>query len=62
MGGGAFEGYFMKYYAITTCRGCFRGSKDGWNAASEIKLIPRLKELGKPVPERNDKGALPRDL
>ena len=61
MGGGEFHGYFMKPYGVTVCRGCFRAAKDGWPAASEEKLLPKLKELGKPVPERNDRGLLPRD-
>ncbi|MEQ1577588.1 MAG: hypothetical protein ABL894_08045 [Hyphomicrobium sp.] len=61
MGGGEFLGYFIKYYGVTVCRGCFRGAKDGWPASAEVKLIPHLKELGKAVPERNVKGLLPRD-
>jgi hypothetical protein len=61
MGGVDFLGHFLKYYRINVCRGCYRGAKDGWSAASEVKLIPRLAELGKPAPERTAKGLLPRD-
>ena len=35
MGGGEFSGYFVKYYGITVCRGCFRASKDGWPTATD---------------------------
>jgi hypothetical protein len=61
MGGVDFLGHFLKYYRINVCRGCYRGAKDGWNGASEVKLIPRLTELNKALPERNPKGLLPRD-
>ena len=61
MGGTDYLGHFVKYYGINVCRGCYRGAKGGWNAASEVKLIPRLKDLGKAEPARNSEGLLPRD-
>jgi hypothetical protein len=62
MGGGDFLGHYVKYYGVTVCRGCYRAAKDGWPASAEVKLIPRLTEQGKAVPERTAKGLLPRQV
>ncbi len=61
MGGGDYLGNFLKYYRVNVCRGCYRASKKGWGPTAEVKLLARLEELGKPVPERNEHGALPRE-
>jgi len=61
MGGSDYLGHFVKYYGINVCRGCFRGAKEGWPASAEVKLIPRLTELGKALPDRTAKGLLPRE-
>lgn len=61
MGGTDYLGHYAKYYGISVCRGCFRAAKNGWPASAEVKLIPRLKELGKGEPARNEQGLLPRD-
>ncbi len=61
MGFGVYDGKYIRRYDINVCKGCYDGNWDGWNPANEKKLIDHLNEKGLPVPERNEKGWLPRD-
>ncbi|VAV82485.1 hypothetical protein MNBD_DELTA01-33 [hydrothermal vent metagenome] len=62
MGFGVYEGKCLPLYAdIFVCLTCYNGNFDGWsNPAVVEKLINHLKEKSLPVPERNEKGWLPR--
>ncbi|WP_298775509.1 hypothetical protein [uncultured Shewanella sp.] len=48
------------YGGIMVCMDCYNANWDGWNRDHEKKLISHLNEKGLPIPERNEKGLLPR--
>jgi len=51
----------MRPGGIMVCDACWQGNWDGWNPRFEEKLLSILKKNGLPVPERNEKGLLPRN-
>lgn len=55
------RGWFVGRYGIEVCGGCYSGSVDGWAPRYEARLVAQLKAKGLPIPERNEKGQLPRD-
>ncbi|MCL1127986.1 hypothetical protein [Shewanella surugensis] len=60
-GPGLYDGKTIPLYGgITVCMGCYKWNWDGWNPEHEDKLISHLNEKGLPIPERNEKGWLPR--
>jgi hypothetical protein len=61
MGPQVYQGKHIRRYQIDVCDGCYEGNWDGWAPRFEAQLIPRLKTTGLPIPDRNDKGWLPRD-
>lgn len=61
MGPHQYDGKYSSKYKISVCRSCWEGNWDGWNPRHERLLINNLKEHGCKVPQRNDKGLLPRD-
>lgn len=61
MGPHRYDGEFASLYKITVCKICWDGNWDGWNPGHEKYLLEKLKENGLPIPERNEKGLLPRD-
>ena len=56
-----YEGKHIARYRVSVCDGCYKGNWDGWAPDFEAKLLPYLQEKGMPIPERNEKGWLPRD-
>lgn len=60
MGPHAYDGKYVRTYQISVCRACWKGNWDGWAPHYEERLIAHLKEKGLPIPERNEKGWLPR--
>lgn len=61
MGHGLYDGKYIRRYDISVCMSCWRGNWDGWAPHYEKLLIAHLKEKGLPIPERNEKGWLPRE-
>lgn len=55
------DGKYIPRYDITVCRTCWNSNWDGWAPHYEETLIAHLKKKGLPVPERNEKGWLPRE-
>lgn len=56
------EGKWVKSLGTTVCRTCYDGNWDGWNPQVEEKVIELIEEQGFIVPERNEKGWIPRDF
>ena len=56
-----YEGHSLSLYGkIFACDLCWNGNHDGWAPALEACLLAHLKRQGLPVPQRNEKGLLPR--
>lgn len=62
MGPHVYNGRYIKRYNISVCSACYTASWDGWAPHYEERLIAHLKEKGLPIPERNEKGKLPRGI
>jgi len=56
-----YAGRHIPAYNITVCDTCYKSNWDGWAPHYERKLIEHLKKENLPIPERNEKGWLPRD-
>ena len=56
-----YDGRWIAKYGIAVCSVCYQSNWDGWAPLYESRLISHLYEEGLPVPERNEKGWLPRD-
>ena len=56
-----YEGSMNARYAIFVCNSCRDGNHDGWSPSYTQRLLVSLHQAGLPVPERNQKGLLPRD-
>ena len=56
-----YDGHGSQRYSVFVCDSCWEGNWDGWNPMHERFLLARLKEKGLPIPERNEKGWLPRE-
>ncbi|RLB11107.1 MAG: hypothetical protein DRG39_04810 [Deltaproteobacteria bacterium] len=56
-----YDGKYISKYNIIVCRNCYNANWDGWAPDYEEKLILHLKKEGLPIPERNEKGFLPRE-
>ena len=56
-----YDGKYIRRYDIAICRMCYDANWDGWAPLWEEQLIRHLKEKGLEIPERNEKGWLPRD-
>src|SRR2546426_6855654 len=56
-----YEGHFIARYKLVACDGCWHGNAGGWGPAAEPKVLAHLKRNWIAVPERNEKGLLPRD-
>jgi hypothetical protein len=61
MGFDRWDGTFVPRYAITVCAACYQNHWDGWAPDLEERLIQHLRSKGLPIPDRNDRGWLPRD-
>jgi hypothetical protein len=61
MGQGRYEGRFLSRYQINVCDSCYSGNWDGWSPHFELKILKILEEKGISLPQRNEKGFLPRD-
>ncbi|MCH8348420.1 MAG: hypothetical protein IH901_08030 [Proteobacteria bacterium] len=61
MEAGVYELRRLGNYGVSVCTICYEGSWDGIAPVYQDKLIAFLKENGKKVPERNEKGWLPRE-
>jgi len=55
-----YEGHKSYLYEIMVCDSCWQSNWDGWGPEFEKKLLSLLEDKGLPVPERNEKGYLPR--
>jgi hypothetical protein len=56
-----YEGHVLESYGgIMVCDHCWGGNWDGWTPLYEDYLRAILKNKNLPVPERNEKGLLPR--
>ncbi len=60
-GAHTYDGKVIPRYQISVCSACYSGNWDGWNPRLDEKLIAHLTSQGLPIPERNEKGWLPRD-
>ena len=60
MGPQIYEGKYIKTYDISVCNVCYDSNWDGWAPQSEEVLIKHLSDNALPIPERNEKGLLPR--
>ncbi len=56
-----YNGYHIPRYQITVCLSCWKTNSDGWAPHLEDRLILHLEENYLPIPERNERGLLPRD-
>ena len=56
-----YEGRFLPKYKLVTCDRCWHGNADGWGPAAELRVLAHLKRNWIAVPERNEKGLLPRE-
>lgn len=57
-----YEGHRINLYGgIFACDTCWNGNYDGWAPHYERVLLAYLERQGLPVPQRNNKGLLPRD-
>ena len=56
-----YRGKGIPRYNISVCDTCYEGNWDGWAPECEKKLVEHLEKDGLPIPERNEKGWLPRD-
>jgi hypothetical protein len=56
-----YDGKYIPTYEIMVCSGCYQANWDGWAPDHEPAVTRKLREQGKPIPERNEKGWLPRD-
>lgn len=54
-----YHGKIISIYDITVCDSCYKGNHNGWVSQYEEKIIKHMKN---PIPKRNDKGLLPREL
>ncbi len=61
MGRHIYGGKQIPRYQMGVCKSCYEANWDGWAPDYEGKIITHLEEKGLPVPERNNKGWLPRD-
>ncbi len=61
MGEHIYDGKYIRRYDITVCMTCWDGNWDGWAPHYETRLIAHLENEGIPIPERNEKGWLPRE-
>lgn len=61
MGRHVYAGKVIPTYEITVCMGCYQANHDGWGPALEERVIAKLREKGLPIPQRNERGWLPRD-
>lgn len=56
-----YDGRAIPRYNFAVCRTCYSSNWDGWVPHAEPKIIKHLEHENLPIPERNDKGWLPRD-
>ena len=56
-----YDGEYIPAYKIVVCMICYKANHDGWASHYEEKIISHLKEKGLPIPDRQEKGYLPRD-
>lgn len=56
----AYRGTFIGRYGFAVCDGCYDSNLDGWMPDFEERLLSHLNEKGLPIPERTEKGRLPR--
>jgi len=61
MSNGKYDGKFIPTYGVSVCMPHYIGNHDGWSPSSEAKIIAIAKSSGKTIPDRNEKGWLPRD-
>jgi hypothetical protein len=61
LGEGVYEGHEVASYKIFVCDTCYSSNWDGWAPYYEEFILTHLKEKGLPIPDRNEKGWLPRD-
>ena len=54
-------GHYIKSYEMTVCDTCWKSNGDGWAPQYEKKILKHLEDKGLALPERNEKGWLPRD-
>jgi len=61
MGEHIYDGKYIRRYDIVVCMSCWDGNWDGCTLDYETHLITHLEKEGIPIPERNEKGLLPRE-
>lgn len=59
---GGKYGRCIPSYNLNVCMSCYKGNHDGWNSTNEEVLIKHLEKNDIPVPERNEKGWIPREI
>ena len=57
-----YYGKKVPYYEFMLCDAHYQGNWDGFAPHYEDKIIKHLKENNIPIPKRNEKGWLPRDI
>ncbi len=48
-------------YLVNVCEACWSAAADGWPRAFEATLVAGLAREGRFVPDRTDRGLLPRE-
>jgi hypothetical protein len=61
MGPHRYDGKYIARYKISVCSGCWGSNWDGWGPHQEMLLVAHIRAEGIDMPDRNEKGWLPRD-
>ena len=56
-----FDGRKIEPYDIIVCNACWQRSWSGWGQPLDKGILQHLTERGLPIPERNERGLLPRE-
>ena len=61
MGPHRYDGHYIGRYKLSVCDTCWNANWDGWAPDFETRLVAHLSEQHLPIPDRNEKGWLPRE-
>lgn len=56
-----YDGKYIRSYDLNACQSCYAGNRDGWGQRQEKVLLKHIEKKGIAIPERNEKGLIPRD-
>jgi hypothetical protein len=61
MGPHRYDGKHIARYKLDVCGSCYSANWDGWGPNQERIILAHLEQKGIEVPNRNEKGWLPRN-